>query len=121
MSGNWISKAETLTLRVRDFVNGRWQSERSGDLIEKYSPRDGRMLYQFGAGGAMAVDAAVAAARDSFDDGRWSRISAQRRKDTLHRLASLIDDHREELALLECLDVGKPINGALNFDIPASV
>lgn len=120
MSIDWIRRSENLTLRIRNFVDGRWQSERSADALEKYGPRDGRLLCQFGAGEAREVDEAVCNARRAFEDGRWSKLSPLRRKEALQHLASLIDKHREELALLECLDVGKPISNAFDFDVPTS-
>src|SRR5690606_19311634 len=63
------------------------------------------------------VDAAVASARAAFADGRWSRRSPRERKQVLLRLADLIDKHRDELALLECLDTGKPIRDAVTADV----
>lgn len=119
MSVDWVSRANDLTLRVRNFVDGRWK-EGGGDALAKYAPRDGKLLCRFGSGDAKDVDEAVTVARRAFDDGRWSKLPSQRRKDTLWRLASLIEAHREELALLECLDVGKPITDAFNFDVPAA-
>ena len=117
---NWIDKAQALTVRVRNFVDGRWQADRGGEQLQKYGPRDGRLLCQFGAGQAADADAAVASARRAFNDGRWSKLPTQRRKDILYKLAALVDEHREELALLESLDVGKPITDAFNFDVPVS-
>jgi acyl-CoA reductase-like NAD-dependent aldehyde dehydrogenase len=117
MSVDWVARAEALKLGVRNFINGQWVEIR-GELMEKRSPRDGRMLCRFGAGEAREVDEAVSNARRAFEDGRWSDLPTQRRKEILHELASLIDSHSEELALLECLDVGKPISDALALDVP---
>jgi acyl-CoA reductase-like NAD-dependent aldehyde dehydrogenase len=116
---DWIARAAEVKLRVRNFVDGCWRDS-GGEILEKHSPRDGRLLCQFGAGSQQEADEAIAIARRAFEDGRWSRLPVQRRKDVLHKLADLIDAHREELALLECLDVGKPISDALNFDVPVS-
>src|SRR5206468_2242541 len=69
-------------------------------------------------GGTEDVDRAVAAARRSFDDRRWSDQPPMARKRVLLRLADLVREHLEELALLEVLDVGKPIRDALNVDVP---
>lgn len=116
----WIRRAQGLEPQVRNFVNGRWIDARGERGLEKYSPRDGRLLYHFSAGGAHDVDEAVAHARAAFADGRWSQMPVQRRKEVLLKLAALLEANREELALLECLDVGKPITEALNFDVPAA-
>jgi 4-guanidinobutyraldehyde dehydrogenase/NAD-dependent aldehyde dehydrogenase len=66
------------------------------------------------------ADRAVAAARRAFDDGVWSRQPPRERKRVLLRFAELILAHRDELALLETLDMGKPIADSLAVDIPAT-
>src|SRR5580698_5338217 len=109
MGIDWVSRSRGLTLGVRDFIDGRWY-EICGEAREKLSPRDGSVLFRFGAGEPRSVDDAVASARRAVEDGRWSKQPVQRRKEVLHRLASLIESHIEELALIECLDVGKPIH-----------
>ena len=119
MSIRWIERSQTLKLAVRNFVNGRW-SESDGEFLEKYSPRDGSLLCRFGTSEAREVEVAVTTARHAFEDGRWSKQPTQFRKNVLYKLARLIEAHSEELALLECLDVGKPISDALTFDIPAA-
>jgi len=116
---DWIDRAESVKLEIRNFVGGRRRRE-NGEQLEKFAPRDGRLLTRFGAGDPGEVDEAVAVARRAFEDGRWSRRSAQERKDVLYRLAALIDKHLEELALLESLDVGKTITDALTIDVPAA-
>ena len=64
--------------------------------------------------------AAVAAARRSFDDRRWSDQPPAARKKVLLRLAELVRENLDELALLESLDVGKPIRDTLAVDIPSA-
>ena len=116
---DWVSRANALKFRVRNLIDGRW-CEGTGPVIEKYGPRDGRLLCQFRGSGSCEVDAAVASAKQAFEDGRWSQLSMDQRKGILHKFALLIDTHKEELALLESVDVGKPISDPLNFDVPAS-
>lgn len=120
MNIDWVSRARALSPKVRNFVSGRWQPS-GGQVMGKVGPRDGQLLCQFGAGETREVDDAVANARAAFDDGRWSKIAPQRRKEALLRLAALMEAHHEELALLETLDVGKPISEPLTFDVPAAV
>jgi 4-guanidinobutyraldehyde dehydrogenase / NAD-dependent aldehyde dehydrogenase len=67
------------------------------------------------------VERAVTAARRAFEDGRWRNQTPVERKKTLIRFAGLIERHAEELALLETLDMGKPIDDALQVDIAAVV
>src|SRR5688500_18717454 len=107
MNIDWIERARRLMPNVRDFIDGRSVGASSGETLTKFSPRDGRELYRFGAGQAVDVDRAVSSARRAFDDGRWSKASAPHRKKVLHRFAALVERNSDELALLECLDVGK--------------
>lgn len=66
------------------------------------------------------VNLAVGAARAAFEDGRWANQAPAERKEVLLRLAGLIEESLEELALLESLDVGKPIGDAIAVDVPGA-
>ena len=117
---DWVTKSRNLTLRVRNFIDGRFRPVSGVESLEKHGPRDGQLLCRFASGSRDDADDAVASSRRAFEDGRWSGKSVQRRKEILNNLAVLIEAHREELALLDCLDVGKPIADALNFDVPGA-
>ena len=120
-TNNWIQRAQELDLRIRNFINGQYvdtaPSGRGDELITKHSPRDGQLLYKFGSGIAEEVDQAVNNAREAFEDGRWSDLSVLQRKAVLQKLADLLEANKEELALYDCLDVGKPISAALHGDV----
>lgn len=117
---NWVQRAETVTLQVRNFIDGEYRECRGKDTLAKHSGRDGRLLYELPSGEEQEVEDAVANAKAAFEDGRWSRLPVQQRKKILFTLADLIETHAEELALNECLDVGKPIANALGQDVPAA-
>ncbi|RWX57875.1 aldehyde dehydrogenase family protein, partial [Mesorhizobium sp. M4B.F.Ca.ET.089.01.1.1] len=57
----------------------------------------------------------------SFEAGSWSGMPPRERKKVLLRFADLIEKHSAELALIETLDCGKPINDSLSVDLPDSV
>ena len=119
---NWHQRAKEASLTVFNFIDGIAEDcsgeHCAGDqAITKHSPRDGRLLYSIARGESATVDRAVSNARQAFNDGRWSAISVQARKAVLLKLADLIEQHKEEFALNECLDVGKPIARALRGDI----
>jgi 4-guanidinobutyraldehyde dehydrogenase/NAD-dependent aldehyde dehydrogenase len=84
------------------------------------SPIDGRVLAKVASSDAADVELAVAAARRSFESGTWRRQPPRERKRVLLRFAELVLQHAEELALLETLDMGKPISDSLAVDIPAT-
>jgi len=66
------------------------------------------------------VDTAVASARTAFEDGRWRDLAPRERKERLLAFADAIDEQREYLALLETMDVGKPIAQSLSVDAPSA-
>src|SRR6476469_8279403 len=68
----------------------------------------------------LARAAAIAPRTELFDDRRWSDQPPAARKRVLLRLSGLIREHLEELALLESLDVGKPIRDTLRVDVPSA-
>jgi acyl-CoA reductase-like NAD-dependent aldehyde dehydrogenase len=80
-----------------------------GATISVVDPATEREIARVAAGGVEDVDRAVKAAREAFDDRRWSRIAPSGRQQVLLRLADLIDENAETLAQLETLDAGKPI------------
>lgn len=100
------------------FINGRAAKVASGDTFDTLNPSNGQVLAKIAKGGAADVDAAVASARAAFDTGPWPRLSPAERKDILIRFAGLIDVHKDELALLEALEAGKPITDCTEIDVP---
>jgi acyl-CoA reductase-like NAD-dependent aldehyde dehydrogenase len=117
---HWAARAAELKPESRAFIGGRYVDAASGQTFDDISPRDGRVIAKIAAGDAEDVDRAVKAARASFESGVWSRASPRERKRTLKRLAELLRDHVEDMALLETLDVGKPIRESLRTDIPSA-
>jgi 4-guanidinobutyraldehyde dehydrogenase / NAD-dependent aldehyde dehydrogenase len=118
---NWHERAAGLRPEGRAFVNGRYVPAHSGELFDCISPIDGRLLTRVAACDEQDVHTAVSAARNSFEQRKWAGQSPQQRKHTLLRLADLMESNTEELALLETLDMGKPIQYSLTVDIPAAV
>jgi acyl-CoA reductase-like NAD-dependent aldehyde dehydrogenase len=117
---HWHERARSLSINGRAFIDGRYVAAASGATFDCVSPVDGRVLAQVASTDAADVDLAVAAARRAFESGRWSRQPPRERKRVLLRFAELILEHGEELALLETLDMGKPITDSLAVDIPAT-
>ncbi len=117
----WQARAYTLSLRTQAFIDGRHVDAFDGRTFDCISPIDGRQLAKVARCGSEDVDRAVAAARRAFDSGRWSDASPVQRKRVLLRFADLMEQHAEELALLETLDMGKPIKDSLYVDVSAAV
>ena len=115
---DWHARAAAVRFRTRPFIAGDWWDD--GDAtFTCTSPRDGRPLAEVTAGGSAEVDAAVAAARQAFTDGRWSRMAPARRKQVLLGWADHVEAHADELALLMTLEMGKPISDCAGIEVPA--
>ncbi|MFF0447894.1 aldehyde dehydrogenase [Streptomyces sp. NPDC004609] len=110
-----------LALPTRPYIDGRWTDPAAGGTFDRISPRDGRLIARVGAGDAEDVDRAVRGARRAFDSGVWSRLPPRRRRLVLQRLARLVEEHAEELALVESVDMGKPYTDALAVDLRVTI
>lgn len=117
----WTRKAATLSIRHLAFIDGKFVAAASGASFDCISPIDGRTIVSVTSCDAPDVDRAVKAARTAFEDGRWSRLAPRERKRLMLALAEVMRKHAEELALLETLDVGKPIRDAHLIDIPMAI
>ena len=116
----WERRARELRIETRAFIDGHYRAAEEGDTFDCLSPIDGRSLGQVASCGPADADLAVQVARERFESGVWSRLAPVKRKQVMIRFAERLDAHREELALLETLDMGKPITDALKVDIPAA-
>jgi 4-guanidinobutyraldehyde dehydrogenase/NAD-dependent aldehyde dehydrogenase len=116
----WHARAASLAIEGRAFIDGAYVAAKSGATFDCVSPIDGRVLAPVASCEAADVDAAVASARRAFQKGSWSKATPAKRKKVLLAFAEQITKHLEELALLETLDMGKPITDSLKVDIPGS-
>ena len=116
---DWRAEARRLTFRDKAFIGGAFVDAMSGKTFDCASPVDGAVLARVAACDREDVDRAVKAARGAFEAGGWSDQSPKARKRVLVKLAELIQSHANELALLETLDMGKPILNARNGDMRA--
>src|SRR5438105_13440576 len=107
-----------ISIGSQAFIDGDYADAVDGQTFDCINPATGERLAEVSACDAADVDRAVRGARAAFDSGVWSRIAPKKRKRVLVRLAELIRDHRDELALLETLDMGKPIRDSRGVDVP---
>ena len=117
---DWKSLSQSLKIEGRALIAGKLCDSVSGETFQKENPATGRPLVSVASCQAKDVDHAVRSARDTFESGVWSRLAPAERKKRLVRLAELMQRHAKELALLETLDMGKPISDSISVDIPLS-
>jgi aldehyde dehydrogenase (NAD+) len=103
---------------TRLLINNQWIDSKSGKTFPTINPATGEEICQVSEADSADVNAAVAAARKAFDEGKWRKTSAAERGKLLNRLADLIEKHADELAELESLDNGKPVSVAKAADLP---
>ncbi len=116
----WRARAHSLSINGQAWIDGRYVPAASGATFDCLSPIDGRSLGPVASTDAVDVNRAVVSARRVFEQGDWSRQPPAARKKVLQRFAELVLAHRDELALLETLDMGKPIADSLAVDVPAT-
>src|SRR3569623_544273 len=119
-ASSWHERARSVHFQTQAFIDGRYVAAASGATFACINPSTGSVLARVAACDTEDVDRAVASARAAFRKGAWANLAPGKRKKVLQRFADVIDKHREELALLETLDMGKPIRDSLSVDIPGS-
>jgi 4-(gamma-glutamylamino)butanal dehydrogenase len=117
---NWRDLAQSLKPEGRALIAGGLLESATGETFTSENPATGRPLATVASCGAEDVDRAVRSARSAFESGSWSRLAPVERKKKLVRLAELMLKHADELALLETLDMGKPITDSASVDVPVS-
>ncbi|QTN25228.1 aldehyde dehydrogenase [Rhizobacter sp. AJA081-3] len=117
---DWHAAASTLRIDGRAFVGGQRVAAVSGETFAKSSPIDGRRLADIARGQTADIDAAVASGRAAFTDARWAGKAPAARKKILQRFAEKILGAKDELALLESLDMGKPVQYSLAVDVAST-
>ena len=113
----WVKRALDLKPESRMYINGEFVDAASGKTFDDISPRDQRVIAKVAAGDTADVDRAVKAALKTFEAGVWSEMNPRDKKAIMLKWADLIREHQVELALLETLDVGKPISDSMNVDV----
>ena len=124
-----MEKTLPILPRVQEFlkgtkkllINGEWVESTSGQTFETLDPSNGKVLAVVNEAGVEDVNKAVSAARQAFENGPWRTMSASERGRLIYKLADLMEAHKEELAQLETLDNGKPINETTNADVPLAI
>jgi gamma-glutamyl-gamma-aminobutyraldehyde dehydrogenase len=114
----WLDKAATASPDGRAFYAGAPHAALSGERFVRHSPIDGRALAPIARCGAADIDAAVQSARHAFAAGVWRDKAPEERKAVMLEWVRLVRAHANELALLETLEVGKPIGDTLSVDAP---
>lgn len=99
------------------FIGGQWREASDGARTDVIDPANGEVFTSVAAATTTDVDAAVAAARASFDSGVWSRLSGRERSRVLLKVVQIMRDRADELVWAESTDAGKPVTFARIVDV----
>ncbi|MCA3441577.1 MAG: aldehyde dehydrogenase [Rhodobacter sp.] len=117
----WQAEAKKLKFRTNHLISGEWVPSEDGTTFDSINPATGDVLAKVASGKATDIDKAVAAARASFKSGVWSMMAPRARLGVIEKFSALIAQNAVEFALLDSLDMGKPVMDMMNIDIPESV
>ena len=106
---DWHQRALDLKPESKIFINGTYVDAASGKTFEDIAPHDDRVIAHVASGDVEDVDRAVKSAKKVFDDGTWREMNPRDKKAIMLRWSALMLENKEELALLEAVDTGKPI------------
>lgn len=101
------------------YINGKWVDASDGATVDSHCPANGEYLSKMADATKEDVDAAVDAAWAAFET--WKETSPDERMSILLKIADVMEENKEKLAMLECIDTGKPIWECNNFDLPGSI
>ena len=115
--------SETVRWNIQPFIDGKYHESAAVDYFDNINPADETRLCEVAVGDARDVDVAVASARKSFEARVWAGQPALKRAAVLERVADLVVRDALELATLDSLEMGKPIQASLSDvgDLAASM
>lgn len=119
-TADWVARAKTLRPDGRMVINGYRREATGGVIRPSVNPATGGKVADIAMATEADLDVAVSAAREAFEVGQWSGMAAADRGRILHRLADLVEANAPELALLETLDMGKPVGQSFTVDVPGA-
>ena len=117
----WSDLASSLRIETGLIIDGQSHGAMNGEWFDAVNPANGKTIAQVAQGAAADIDRAVASARKAWDDGRWRHLPPRNRMDIFRRWADLVEANAAQLAVLETLGMGKPVNDALTIDLPETV
>lgn len=102
--------------KILHFIDGQFVESADGRTFANVNPATSEVIAQVAEGGRKEINQAVAAAKRAFKT--WGKTTPAERAKVMNRIADLIEQRKDELAMLETLDTGKPLSLSKQLDIP---
>ena len=117
----WVAQSEAINFHHEAYINGKFQPAVSGDTFPCINPATEKLLTDVASCDEADVNLAVTSAREAFKSGVWSLLHPRERKNIMLKWANLIEQHKDEFALLDTLDMGKSISEMVAVDVPDAI
>lgn len=117
----WHRIADALRPETRLLIDGQFRAAADSETLASINPATGALVANVACGNATDIEAACEVAAKRFRQGVWSRMPLRRRIDVLIRFSELIAENRDILAVLDTLEMGKPIAEMCTIDVPGAV
>lgn len=117
----WHRIAEALRPETRLLIDGQFRTSADGETLASINPATGALIAHVACGNAADIETACDVAAKRFQLGVWSRLALRRRIDVLTRFSELIAENRDILAVLDTMEMGKPIAEMCAIDVPGAV
>ena len=111
-----VAKRPAFKDKYDHYIGGKWVAPSSGEYFDNSSPLDGKVFTQAARGNAKDIENAIEAAHIAF--ATWGKSSATSRSNILIKIAQVIEDNLEYLAIVETIDNGKAIRESRLADLP---
>jgi acyl-CoA reductase-like NAD-dependent aldehyde dehydrogenase len=111
-----INEVKSKITRRHLYINGEWMKASSKETFLSTNPATGETLSEVDFADETDVDAAVSSAAKALHE--WKALDPDERGRRLHRVAGIIREREEELAIIDTLDCGRPITDTRYKDIP---
>ncbi|AKK07641.1 5-carboxymethyl-2-hydroxymuconate semialdehyde dehydrogenase [Corynebacterium testudinoris] len=112
MTDNNAAMPTDLPEKIRHYINGEFVDSIDGDEFDVLDPVTNQNYIKAASGKPADIDAAVAAAKQAFDEGPWPRMLPRERSRVLHNIADIVESREDTLAAWESFDSGLPITQA---------
>jgi acyl-CoA reductase-like NAD-dependent aldehyde dehydrogenase len=116
-----MTQTSPAVIHVANYIGGSWAPAASGATIQSHDPATGDLVAIAPRSDVADADRAIAAARETFDDGAWPATSGRERATILFELAQLLREEAEPLSRLVATEMGKPIRYVREREIEPAI
>lgn len=120
-AAHWQGVAQAVRPETLLLIDGKFDDGEDGEVIASSNPANGNPVAEVACGSAADIERAADIAERRFRQGVWSRLALRERISVMLRLAELVQANAETFAVLDTLEMGKPIGEMLAIDVPGSV